>query len=144
MTFRRSLWIVCLVATLNGLFFIWYQRPDWSTQWTDQDGYRRLGQVLAATGKFTRFPDAPVFVPEVLRTPLYPLFVALLYKLFGVHHIFVAVLLAHAGLRILAAGAVGIPLSALARCRLRLVTRLAVLLAAGASLFFAFTLGLAL
>jgi 4-amino-4-deoxy-L-arabinose transferase-like glycosyltransferase len=81
---------VCLVATLNGLFFIWYQRPDWSSQWTDQDGYRRLGQVLAATGKFTRFPDAPTFVPEVLRTPLYPLFVALLYKLFGVHQLPVA------------------------------------------------------
>ena len=90
MPFRRSLWIVCLVAVLNGLFFIWYQRPDWSTQWTDQDGYRRLGQVLAATGKFTRFPDAPTFVPEVLRTPLYPLFVALLYKLFGVHQLPVA------------------------------------------------------
>jgi 4-amino-4-deoxy-L-arabinose transferase-like glycosyltransferase len=90
MTFRRSLWIVCLVATLNGLFFIWYQGPDWSSQWTDQDGYRRLGQVLAATGTFTRFPDAPTFVPEVLRTPLYPLFVAVLYKLFGVHQLPVA------------------------------------------------------
>jgi hypothetical protein len=90
MTFRRSLWIVCLVAALNGLFFIWYQRPDWSTQWTDQDGYRRLGQVLAATGKFTRFPDAPTFVPEVLRTPLYPLFVAVLYRLFGAHQLPVA------------------------------------------------------
>jgi hypothetical protein len=90
MTLRRSLWIVCLVATLNGLFFIWYQRPDWSTQWTDQDGYRRLGQVLAATGKFTRFPDAPTFVPEVLRTPLYPLFVALLYKVWGPHQLPVA------------------------------------------------------
>jgi Dolichyl-phosphate-mannose-protein mannosyltransferase len=87
---RRSLWIVCLVATLHGLFFIWYQQPDWNTQWTDQDGYRRLGQVLAATGKFTRFPDAPRFVPEVLRTPLYPLFVAGLYRLFGVHQLPVA------------------------------------------------------
>lgn len=90
MALRRSLWIVCLVAALNGLFFIWYQQPDWSSQWTDQDGYRRLGQVLAATGKFTRFPDAPTFVPEVLRTPLYPLFVALLYKMFGVHQLPVA------------------------------------------------------
>jgi hypothetical protein len=90
MTFRRSLWIVCLVATLNALFFIWYQRPDWNAHWTDQDGYRRLGQVLATTGKFTRFPDAATFVPEVLRTPLYPLFVSLLYKLFGVHQLPVA------------------------------------------------------
>lgn len=90
MTLRRSLWIVCLVATLNGVFFIWYQRPDWTTQWTDQDGYRRLGQVLASTGKFTRFPDAPTFVPEVLRTPLYPMFVAVLYRVFGIHHLPVA------------------------------------------------------
>ena len=87
---RRSLWLVCLVATLHGLFFIWYQHPDWATQWTDQDGYRRLGQVLASTGKFTRFPEAPTFVPEVLRTPLYPMFVAVLYRLFGTHQLPVA------------------------------------------------------
>jgi hypothetical protein len=90
MPFRRSLWIVCLVAALHGLFFIWYQRPDWNTQWTDQDGYRRLGQVLATTGKFTRFPDAPRFVPEVLRTPLYPLFVAVVYRAFAVSQLPVA------------------------------------------------------
>ena len=90
MTVRRSLWIVCLVAAAHGLFFIWYQRPDWATYWTDQDGYRRLGQVLASTGKFTRFPDAPTFVPEVLRTPLYPIFVAVLYRLFGVQQLPVA------------------------------------------------------
>ena len=90
MTFRRSLWIVCLVAALHGIFFIWYQQPDVQTQWTDQDGYRRLGQTLAATGKFTRFPDAPVFVPEVLRTPLYPMFLAPLYRLFGFRQLPVA------------------------------------------------------
>ena len=43
--------------------------------------------MLAATGKFTRFPDAPTFVPEVIRTPLYPVFVALLYRAFGVHQL---------------------------------------------------------
>jgi 4-amino-4-deoxy-L-arabinose transferase-like glycosyltransferase len=90
MTFRRSLWIVCLVAALHGLFFIWYQRADWTTQWSDQDGYRRLAQVLAATGTFTRYPDAPTFVPEVLRTPVYPMFVAVLYRVFGVHQLPVA------------------------------------------------------
>jgi hypothetical protein len=80
---RRSLWIVCAIAALHGIFFIWYQSPDWTTAWTDQDGYRRLGRVLATTGKFTRFPDAPTFVPEVIRTPAYPLFVAAIYRLFG-------------------------------------------------------------
>src|ERR1700704_4169663 len=99
MTFRRALWVVCLVATLHAVFFIWYQRPDWTTEWTDQDGYRRLGQVLAETGKFTRFPDAPRFVPEVIRTPVYPLFVAVLFRIFGVHQWPVA--LAQTGLFVL-------------------------------------------
>jgi hypothetical protein len=88
---RRSLWIVCAVAMAHGLFFIWYQRPDMMTAWSDQTGYRRLGEVLAATGKFTRFPDAPTFVPEVIRTPAYPLFVAVIYRLFGVGQLPVAV-----------------------------------------------------
>ena len=87
---RRALFGITLVAILHGLFFIWYQRSDWDTQWTDQDGYRRLGQVLAATGKFTRFPDAPQFVPEVIRTPAYPLFVATIYKVAGVRQMPVA------------------------------------------------------
>lgn len=90
MTPRRSLWIVSLVAVLHALFFIWYQRPDWTTQWSDQDGYRRLGQVLAETGKFTRFPEAPRFVPEVIRTPVYPAFVAVVYRLFGADQLAIA------------------------------------------------------
>jgi hypothetical protein len=92
MTRYRSLVFVVLVAVAHGLFFIWYQRPDWNTQgvWTDQDGYRRLGQVLAATGKFTRFPDAVPFVPDVLRMPAYPVFVATIYKVAGVHQMPVA------------------------------------------------------
>src|SRR5471032_612285 len=90
MTVRRSLACVSLIAALNGCFFIWYQQPDWQTQWTDQDGYRRLAQVLSTTGKFTRFPDAPTFVPEVLRTPLYPLFVAVLYRVSGAHQLPIA------------------------------------------------------
>jgi 4-amino-4-deoxy-L-arabinose transferase-like glycosyltransferase len=90
MTLRRSLLIVCLIAAVNGLFFTWYQRPDWATEWTDQDGYRRLGQALAETGKFTRFPDAPRFVPEVIRTPVYPAFVAVVYTLFGTGQIPIA------------------------------------------------------
>ena len=88
---RQWLGIVCAIAALHGIFFLWYQSPDWSTAWSDQDGYRRLGQVLATTGKFTRFPDAPAFVPEVIRTPAYPVFVAVIYRLFGVGQTPVAV-----------------------------------------------------
>jgi hypothetical protein len=91
MSVPRSLAIVSLIATLHGFFFIWYQRPDWNTHWPDQDGYRRLASVLADTGRFTRFPDAPSLVPEVIRTPAYPLFVAALYKAFGRQQMVVAV-----------------------------------------------------
>jgi 4-amino-4-deoxy-L-arabinose transferase-like glycosyltransferase len=80
---RRALLCITLVAIAHGLFFIWYQQPDWRTQWSDQDGYRRLAAVLATTGKFTREPDAQPFVPEVLRTPAYPLFLATIYKVAG-------------------------------------------------------------
>ena len=90
MTVQRSLLVVCLVAVLHGLAFMAYQRPDWMTQWTDQDGYRRLAQVLASTGTFTRYPDSPVFVPEVIRTPVYPAFVAVIYKIAGPSHTAVA------------------------------------------------------
>ena len=96
MTIRRSLLVICLVAGLHALFFIWYQQPDWGTQWTDQNGYRRLGEVLATTGTLTRYPDSPTFVPEVIRTPGYPLFVAFIYRIFGVRQLPVA--LAQAGM----------------------------------------------
>src|SRR5438105_15886560 len=89
-TASRALAFICLIAALHGLFFIWYQRPDWNTQWPDQDGYRRLGEVLAATGKFTRFPGAAPFVPDVLRMPAYPAFVAAIYHVAGVHQLPVA------------------------------------------------------
>ena len=39
--------------------------PDWATEWTDQNGYMMLGRALADTGRFTRYPDYPRFVPEV-------------------------------------------------------------------------------
>ena len=90
MMLRRPLLLVCLVAALHGLFFIWYQRPDWNAAWSDQDGYRRLGQVLAQTGMFTRVPDAPRFVPEVIRTPAYPAFLAVIYRVFGIGQLPVA------------------------------------------------------
>ena len=89
---RRALLIVCLIALAHAALYIWYQRPDWDTSWTDQVGYQRLGEVLATTGMFTRYPDAPIFVPEVVRTPGYPAFVATVYLVAGVgNHLAVAV-----------------------------------------------------
>jgi 4-amino-4-deoxy-L-arabinose transferase-like glycosyltransferase len=76
--------VISLVAVIHGVLYIVNMRPDWDVAWTDQAGYKQLGAVLAETGKFTRYPDYPVFVPEVIRTPGYPAFVALFYRVFGV------------------------------------------------------------
>ncbi len=83
--------LVASIAMAHAWAFILYQLPDTTKHWSDQDGYRRLGQVLAATGRFTRYPDATTFVPEVGRTPGYPAFVAAAYRLFGVSQLAVAI-----------------------------------------------------
>ena len=81
---RRALSTVILIALAHAAFFIVYQQPDWDVAWSDQGGYRQLGAGMANSGgAFTRFPNAPVFVPEVIRTPGYPAFVAVIYRLFG-------------------------------------------------------------
>lgn len=83
--------LIVLVALGHATFFIIYQRPDWQTQWADQAGYIMLGRALADTGHFTRYPDAPHYVPEVLRTPGYPFFVALVDRMAGNGHLQVAI-----------------------------------------------------
>jgi 4-amino-4-deoxy-L-arabinose transferase-like glycosyltransferase len=91
--------LIALVAIAHAAFFIAYQRPDWATQWTDQNGYLLLGRVLAATGRFTRFAAMPQYVPESIRTPLYPAFVAVIDTLFGESRL--AITVAQAGLFVL-------------------------------------------
>jgi 4-amino-4-deoxy-L-arabinose transferase-like glycosyltransferase len=81
---KRPLLLIAAVALVHAALFIVHQRPDWDVAWTDQGGYKRLGEVLADTGQFTRYPDYPVFVPEVIRTPGYPAFVAAIYRTFGI------------------------------------------------------------
>jgi 4-amino-4-deoxy-L-arabinose transferase-like glycosyltransferase len=83
---RRAVLVIGLVALAHSALYILYQRGEWqsATAWTDQRGYQRLGAALATTGQFTRYADTDVFVPEVIRTPGYPAFVAVVYKVFGV------------------------------------------------------------
>jgi 4-amino-4-deoxy-L-arabinose transferase-like glycosyltransferase len=89
---RRTLLVVCLVALAHSALYIVYQQRDWDSSWTDQGGYDRLGAGLATTGQFTRYPESPTFIPEVLRTPGYPIFVAAVYLLFGTgNHMAVAI-----------------------------------------------------
>jgi len=83
---RRPLLVIALVALAHAALYIVYQQGEWRSgaAWTDQSGYQRLGASLATTGQFTRYADSSVFVPEVIRTPGYPAFVALIYRLFGI------------------------------------------------------------
>lgn len=85
---RRALLVIALVALAHSALYIVYQRPDWGspTAWTDQGGYDRLGHGLATSGQFTRYPESPAFIPEVIRTPGYPAFVAAVYLVFGSHN----------------------------------------------------------
>jgi len=83
---RKSLLIVSVVALLHAAAYIVHQRPDWGNgiSWTDQSGYQQLGAALATTGQFTRAPNSPTYVPEAIRTPGYPAFLAAIYLVFGV------------------------------------------------------------
>ena len=87
----RYLIAVVVIALTHAAFFISYQRPDWDVAWTDQGGYKQLGAAMARSGEFTRFPESPVFIPEVIRTPGYPAFVGVVYRLFGVDTLPVAI-----------------------------------------------------
>src|SRR5262245_31770565 len=83
---RRASIVIGLVALAHAALYIVYQRGEWQSPsaWTDQRGYQRLAAALATTGEFTRYADTETFVPEVIRTPGYPAFVAVIYKGFGV------------------------------------------------------------
>ena len=80
---RGTLLAIVVIALVHSALFIVYQRPDWEVAWSDQGGYKQLAAAMARSGEFTRFPDSDVFIPEVIRTPGYPAFVAVIYKLFG-------------------------------------------------------------
>ena len=106
MNIRGKLLVIVLIALAHAGVYIELQRGDWNstTVWSDQIGYQRLGAAIATTGKFTRFPDSDTFIPEVIRTPGYPAFVAVVYRLFGVgNNMAVAVMqaMAFAGLALL-------------------------------------------
>jgi hypothetical protein len=80
---KSALAVICAIAIAHGLLYLFYQRPDWQLSWTDQGGYKMLGHGLAAGGGFTRYPGVTPFVPEAIRQPGYPLFVAAVYRIAG-------------------------------------------------------------
>ena len=77
--------ILALCFTLRLLFFM-AEKP-WNPQvqshvllYYDSLGYHNLATTLLHSGRFASNPKAE---PDALRTPLYPLFVASSYALFG-------------------------------------------------------------
>ena len=80
---KQTLLVISLVALVHSAAYVVHQKPDWNISWTDQSGYIQLGRALATSGKFTRAPDSPTYVPEAIRTPGYPAFLALIYLVFG-------------------------------------------------------------
>src|SRR6266446_182934 len=90
MSRRLSCLLIASVAAAQAAVFIAYQRPDWDAQWTHPNGYLLLGRVGADTGRFTRFANTPLYVPEAIRTPVYPAFVAGLDLVFGESHAVIA------------------------------------------------------
>src|SRR2546428_14174797 len=90
MSSRLARTVIASVAIAHAALFIAYQRSDWETQWTDQNGYLLLGRVLADTGHFTRFASAAGYVPEAIRTPMYPAFIAVLDLVFGQSRVIIA------------------------------------------------------
>ncbi|MDP2052583.1 MAG: glycosyltransferase family 39 protein [Acidobacteriota bacterium] len=82
---RPALLAICAIALIHAALYIVYQAPDRQAMvnWSDQRGYQRLGESLATTGQFTRYTGTETFTPEVIRTPGYPAFVAVIYKVFG-------------------------------------------------------------
>src|SRR6185436_7374360 len=85
---RRTVIAVTLLALTHAALYIAYQQGEWRSgrSWTDQSGYQRLGASLATTGQFTRYPGSTELVPEVIRTPGYPAFVAVFYRAFGINN----------------------------------------------------------
>src|SRR5262249_29119045 len=83
--------LISSIALAHAGLFIVYQRPEWNTQWTDQNGYLMLGRGFALAGRFTRFVDSRAYVPEAIRTPGYPAFVATLDVMFGESHLAIAI-----------------------------------------------------
>jgi 4-amino-4-deoxy-L-arabinose transferase-like glycosyltransferase len=53
-----------------------YLAPEWDPIRDDQQEYLALARGIVATGEYTRATGAEAFVPEPLRLPGYPLFIA--------------------------------------------------------------------
>lgn len=75
--------VAAMTAAVIGVTFVILWGEHRALQSNDQRAYDNLGHILARTGIFARSIEGGTIVPEPLRTIGYPLFLALLFRLFG-------------------------------------------------------------
>ena len=74
-----ALFMLALLPRLAYLLWRWSVLPDWNV---DAIGYHQLAINLVEQGVFSLNTAAP-FLPDAVRTPGYPIFIALVLALFG-------------------------------------------------------------
>src|SRR2546423_4257136 len=71
-----AIFALASVGFLLTLAYGAYLAPEWDPIRDDQQEYLALARGIVATGEYTRATAAEGFVPEPLRLPGYPLFIA--------------------------------------------------------------------
>lgn len=79
----RRLFLLALVAFGIAIAYAVYLQPDWEPSRDDQFQYLALARGLADRGELTRAEAGEPFVAEPLRSPGYPVFLALLCRTAG-------------------------------------------------------------
>ncbi len=83
---KNSLIWIFLLALLIRLITFWFLYSHYGVRpglfWADSNEYTSIGRNLALGNGFSEQLEPP-FINDGLRTPGYPLFIALFYKLFG-------------------------------------------------------------
>lgn len=79
----RQLAAPVAISVLLVLAYAWYVQPDWESYRDDQFEYLALARGLVERAEFTRAGPNEAFVPEPLRTPGYPIFLAALCRTIG-------------------------------------------------------------
>jgi 4-amino-4-deoxy-L-arabinose transferase-like glycosyltransferase len=86
---KQVLGIILIALLLRGVLFVVVSTHPERLYHRDTGSYVRPALNLLAGRGFSQ-QETPPFAPDVRRTPVYPLFVALLYGVFGQHSLLVA------------------------------------------------------